>query len=184
MILRLVERRPPADTGVYDWVTGTGPAGLLTSLAAPLGRTDWEVELVLVDDRTMVGLNEGFRQIPEVTDVLSFSYLQASGSGAPDLAAGQDHAFANLWLDTITSDPENGIAPSVGEVVLAPGFVADRCERRRWSLEHEFPLLVVHGLLHILGWEHTSSEQTEAMQAVEEKILAAVGLPHPLRERS
>jgi len=184
VILRLVERRPLTETDPYDWIEGVGPNGLLTGLASSLGRPQWEVDAVLVDDLTMAGLNEGFRKVPGVTDVLSFSYLQVTGTGPPALAGGQGRAFTNLWLDTITSAPENGTAPSVGEVILAPGFVADRCNRQKWSLEHEIPLLLVHGLLHILGWDHANPEETEAMQAVEEKILAAAGLPHPLLERS
>ena len=80
--------------------------------------------------------------------------------------------------------PENDTTGVVGEVVLAPGFVTERCRRKGWPLEHEIPLLVVHGILHILGWDHASEAETVAMQAVEEEILFARGLPHPLRERS
>jgi rRNA maturation RNase YbeY len=184
VILRLVERRPPTETDRYDWIEGLGPSGLLTGLADSLGRPEWEVDAVLVDDPTMARLNEDFRKVQGVTDVLSFSYLQETGTGSPDLAVGRGHAFSNLWLDTISSDLENNTVTSVGEVVLAPGFVADRCYRQEWPLKHEIPMLLVHGLLHILGWDHANPEQTEAMQAVEENILAAAGMPHPLRERS
>ena len=76
------------------------------------------------------------------------------------------------------------MGPTVGEVVLAPGFVADRCQDMGWVLEQEIPLLVVHGILHLMGWEHVGNDEVEAMQKVEEGILAAAGLPHPLRERS
>ena len=184
MILRLVERRFPPLTNRYDWLGEVGPTGVLTRLAGSLGRPEWTADVVLVDDDTMAALNEGFRKVAGVTDVLSFSYLEDTGTGNPDLARGQGHAFANLWLDTISSGQENGPVPAVGEVVLAPGFVADRCLRKGWPWEHEIPLLVVHGLLHLLGWDHADVDQTEAMQATEETILAAGGLSHPLRERS
>lgn len=183
MILRLVERRTrPISVG--DWFAEGSRSRLPAGLAGPLGRPDWAVDVVLVDNETMAGLNENFRNEPGVTDVLSFSYLQASGIGEPDLVRGQGHTFANLWLDTLSFARENDAAQAVGEVVLAPGFVADRCREKGWSPEHEIPMLLVHGILHILGWDHKDEEEAEAMQAIEEEILAAGGLPHPLRERS
>lgn len=184
MILRLVERWSDAAADSYDWHGGVGPTGVLSHLAESLGRPEWTADVVLVDDENMATVNEEFRQVPGVTDVLSFSYLEMNGTGDPDLREGQGYAFTNLWLDTVTSGQENGAAPAVGEVVLAPGFVADRCHRRGWSLEHEIALLTVHGLLHLLGWDHADADQTEAMQVTEENILATCDLPHPLRERS
>jgi probable rRNA maturation factor len=179
-----VDKRLHREPDPFDWAGDLAPAGRLTGLAADLGRPEWTVALVLVDDGTMAELNEGYREVPGVTDVLSFSYLLATGPNAPDLPAGQGYASCNLWLDTTQAAPENDGSPTVGEIVLAPAFVAERCRRREWSLEHEIPLLVVHGLLHLLGWEHVDTAQTEAMQSVEQNILAGGGLPHPLRERS
>lgn len=184
MILKLVERRSRPEALGYDWGPAGSPSALLAAVADPLGAPGWVVDVVLVDDQAMAELNRGFRQVSGVTDVLSFSYLQEAGPGAPDLAAGDGHARANLWLDMQAGDPENGSAPVVGEVVLAPGFVVRRCREKGWPVEHEIPLLLVHGMLHILGWDHADDRETEDMQAVEEKILAAVDLPHPLRERS
>ncbi len=45
-------------------------------------------------------------------------------------------------------------------------------------------MLLVHGILHILGWDHASEEETAAMQVMEAGVLATAGLPHPLLERS
>ncbi len=184
MILRLVDRRTESDTGQYDWLEGGARSELLAGLVGQLGQRDWGIDVVLVNDEAMARLNEDFRKAPGVTDVLSFSYLQDTGSGPADLVGGQGHAFSDLWLDTLAKSRENDVAQSVGEVVLAPRFIADRCRENGWSLEHEIPLLLVHGILHILGWDHTGEDETEAMQAIEEEILAAWGLPHPLRERS
>jgi probable rRNA maturation factor len=180
-----VERRTDPDSvGYDDWFTKGSRPRLPAGPVEPLGRPDWAVDVVLVDDESMAALNEDFRNVAGVTDVLSFSYLQDTGPGRPDLVRGQGYACTDLWLDTLSVTRENGAAHTVGEVVLAPGFVADRCRKKKWSLEHEIPLLVVHGILHILGWDHENEGETEAMQVVEEEILAAGGLPHPLRERS
>ena len=184
MILEWVDRRAGPETVMFEDFDERFRKDLLAGLAEPLGQPGWAVDVVLVDDESMAGLNEDFRKVPGVTDVLSFSYLQDTGPGLPDLARGQGCAFTDLWLDTLSVTREDGAAVTVGEVVLAPGFVADRCRMKKWSLEHEIPLLVVHGILHILGWDHANEGEAEAMQVVEEEILAAGGLPHPLRERS
>ena len=184
MILRLVDRRTAADPVGYDWFAGGSRPELLAELAGQLGQPDWEIDVVLVDDDAMARLNEDFRKTPGVTDVLSFSYLQDTGCGPADLIAGQGHAFTNLWLDTYPESKENETHRTVGEVVLAPRFISDRCRENGRSLEHEIPLLLVHGILHTLGWDHPGEEETGAMQAIEEGILAAEGLPHPLRERN
>jgi len=184
VIPRLVDRRTGPDTVSDDWFTEGARPELLAALAGQLGHPDWKIDVVLVDDDAMARLNDDFRNTPGVTDVLSFSYLQQTGSGPADLTGGQGHAFSNLWLDTFSGSTEDESHQAVGEVVLAPRFISDRCRENGWSLEHEISLLLVHGILHTLGWDHTSEEETGAMQAVEEGILAAEGLPHPLRERS
>ena len=180
MILRFVERRAAPD----DWYTDRSRLDGLAELAAPLGKADWAVDVVLVDDPAMARLNQEFRGSDGVTDVLSFSYLQESGPGAADLPAGTGHGRLDLWLDPVGGTPAGKGDRTVGEVVLAACFVARRCMENGWSPDHEVSLLVAHGIMHILGWDHADEEQTEAMRSVEEDLLAAVGLPHPLRERS
>ena len=184
MILEWVDRRAGPETVMFEDFDERFRKDLLAGLAEPLGQPGWAVDVVLVDDEAMAGLNVDFRKTAGVTDVLSFSYLRDAGPSRPDLVGGQGRAFTNLWLDTFPVAPENGTTGAVGEVVLAPWFVTERCRRKGWPLEHEIPLLVVHGILHILGWDHESEAETVAMQAVEKEILSARGLPHPLRERS
>jgi probable rRNA maturation factor len=140
------------------------------------------VDLTLVEDKTMAQLNEQWRQAGGCTDVLSFSHLEESSE--PLVAAGQDHAVRDLGLAGPAPEFEADGALVVGEILIAPEFVSRRCRERDWSVSAEFPLLVVHGLLHILGWEHDDDEKREAMQKVEELILAGEGLGHPLRQRS
>lgn len=189
MILNLVDQRSfaggPEGTGRGGaWVRDN--FGLLTLLAAQVGPADWAVDLVLVDDARMAGLNEGFRGADGVTDVLSFSYLAAADEGRADLAAGVGHAAHDLQLDAGEAEAAalSGAPPVVGEVILAPDFVGARCEANGWPIGLEFPLLVVHGLLHILGWDHQEEEERQAMQDIEEAVLAGHELAHPLRRRS
>lgn len=183
MILSLIDRRSSIPVGDGGWFDHDGRMELLSALAADVGRPDWTVDLVLVDDEAMTDLNRGYRQAEGVTDVLSFSYLEGVGSGACDLAAGQGSAQGDLWLESPVTEAETEVGPVAGEIVLAPGFIVRRCVENAWPLEHEMPMLVIHGLLHILGWDHADDTETMAMQAVEQKILAGAGLPHPLLER-
>ena len=107
MILRFVERRILPGDEMDSWLQTGSRHRLLVGLAEPLGLPEWTVDVVLIDDRTMARLNEEYRQTSGVTDVLSFSYLQDTGTGEPDLVSGRGHAFINLWLDTLAGDLEN-----------------------------------------------------------------------------
>ncbi|MCP4574169.1 MAG: rRNA maturation RNase YbeY [bacterium] len=180
MRIQVVDRR--GDVPVPDpWAGPTADWPRLESLAADLGAAVWRVDLVLVDDPAMADLNRRWRDGDGVTDVLSFSYLEESGVGAPELAVGRGGAAQDLW-----SAPETRAAEvaTVGEIVLAPAFVLERCLDRGWDPDLEWPLLVVHGLLHLLGWEHDTDVARAAMQESEADILGRAGLAHPLREGS
>ncbi len=176
MILGFVDRR--GLTAEVEDHAGPAAQRLWSRLAAAVGPSEWRVDVVLVEDGAMTVLNGRYRGAAEVTDVLSFSYLEESGTGRPDLAAGRQDARRDLWR----SGPVAGVEEPVGEVLVAPEFVARRCRERGWSVEHEMALLVVHGLLHVLGWEHAEEADRADMRAREAEILGRCGLPHPLRE--
>jgi probable rRNA maturation factor len=184
VILRLVERRArPAALGPA-WDPEGFRSGAPARLVHALGRPGWGCDVVLVDDQAMAGLNREYRDLPDVTDVLSFSYLQDAGGGEPALKRGEGRACRDLWLDPVACEREGGQPPVVGEVVLAPGFITERCRAKGWPEYGEVPLLLVHGVLHILGWDHQTDREAAAMRKVEAEILAGEGLPHPLLERS
>jgi rRNA maturation RNase YbeY len=180
MILTLVDRRTAAD-GTSTEFHGENWARL-QRLAAGVGRADWPVDVVLVDVDSMTELNERFRDKQGVTDILSFSYLENEGEGAAALVRGEGFATADLWLAAEMTGPEAGDA--VGELVLAPGFIGERCAQNDWPLGAEIPMLVVHGCLHLVGWDHQEANQLRAMQDHEVSILTGEGLAHPLRQRS
>ncbi len=172
MILELIERRGADRLRTGCWVDeGTIPPSLAEALAG-LGGGDWPVNLVLADDDTVAAMNARYRGTDGVTDVLSFSYLLAEGRGAPDLEAGDRGAARDLWRE---SPPD-----VVGEVILAPDFVVGRCRREGWPVETEFTLLVVHGCLHLLGWEHGEPDMARAMRGLETELLRGMGMSHPL----
>lgn len=185
MILVLIDRcEPPAAPG--DRLPGASGAlwSSLRSVCAPLGLPRWAVNVVLVEDAVMAELNESFRRRPGVTDVLSFSYLDQAGQGEPALACGSGAAACDLWTDDFPAPGGEEPAGAVGEVIIAPAYVADSCRRAGWSTDAEFALLVIHGCLHLLGWQHGQAAQKKAMQGEEQRLLAALGMNHPLLGRS
>lgn len=185
MKLTAVDRRSrPGDPD--PWTEARGDWTRLETVVSGLGPTSWALDLVLVDDGAMADLNRRWRGGDGVTDVLSFTYLESEGTGPPDLAAGHEGAARDLWLprEMATDMAPHSEVPLVGEVVLAPAFVAGRCREQGWDSDLEWPLLVVHGCLHVLGWEHDDADRRRAMADREAEHLARIGLPHPLRERS
>ena len=180
MILNLVDRRTAADGTSAEfhgenWVR-------LQRLVAGIGGGEWPVDVVLVDEAGMTDLNRRFRDKDQVTDVLSFSYLEFEGQGVADLAGGEGFAAGDIWL---AGDPVvEGVGNALGELVLAPAFIAERCAANDWPLAAEIPMLVVHGCLHLVGWDHEDEFEKQAMQNHEVRILTGEGLAHPLRQRS
>lgn len=172
MRIRLTDRRREATPAL--------PAAwrrAVPRLAGPAGAAGWTLDLVLVDDAEMAALNRAWRGRDEATDVLSFSYLLPEGEGPPALAAGVAAAAHDLWRD-----PADAVAGGeVGEVFIAPAFVVARCAAHGWPLADELALLTVHGLLHVLGWEHGGAAAA-AMRAREAALLAGAGFGHPLRD--
>ncbi len=172
MIATLIERRGPDPRPAGCWVDEGRVPPALTGVLAGLGGRDWPVNLVLASDDEVAAMNARYRQREGVTDVLSFSYLLTAGPPPPQLASGCRGAACDLWRE----DPPD----VVGEVVLAPDFVAGRCRREGWSVGTEFTLLVIHGCLHILGWDHEEPRMRQAMRGLEAELLGGMGLAHPL----
>lgn len=148
----------------------------LASLVSTLGDAAWVVNLVLVEDHVMADLNGRWYGGEGPTDVLSFSYLEPEGPGAPHLAGGTAEAARDLWVAPGEQDSE----VTAGEIIVAPGFVAGRCGREGWDLATEWALLLVHGGLHVLGWEHDTAAARRAMRAREAELLSREGYTHPL----
>ncbi len=174
MKVRLHDRRP-----VQAWEADAEFASLAQRICAPVGLPEWQVDLVLVDDDEMSDLNRRYRDREGLTDVLSFSYLEPAGAGDYALAAGVHHAACDLWRDPL--DAAAGSA--VGEIVLAVDFVGRRCRERGLRFRDELALLIAHGALHLLGWEHADEAAAAAMRVPEQELLSAVGVDHPLLEK-
>lgn len=117
---------------------------------------DCEVSLILVDDAEMAAYNERFLRRYGPTDVISLPI--------EDLAPGRPP----------TSVPA-GPPPMLGDVILAPSVIRARADEAGVDFDDEVALLVVHGLLHLLGYDHDEEQAAETMEARERQLLEAAG---------
>lgn len=72
--------------------------------------------------------------------------------------------------------------PHLGDLALAFGVCRAEAEAQGKPLAHHLAHLVVHGTLHLLGWDHQEEDEAGAMEAEERTILASLGVPDPYRD--
>lgn len=130
-------------------------AGLAAAVLRDEGIERGELGLRFVDPSVMAELNSSHMGSHGPTDVLSFPIDGAARSVHP---------------------PEQ--SPLLGDVVVCPAYAAARApdhagEGHDGSLGDELALLVVHGVLHVLGYDHQSDADAVVMQARERQLLAA-----------
>ena len=126
-------------------------------------RVGHEISFVLTDDKRMRALNRAYRGKDKPTNVLSFAALDAAKLGA------MSPKSAMPWL--------------LGDVVLASGVIAREAKAQRKSLAHHLSHLAVHGVLHLLGYDHEQETDAEAMEALEIAALAGMGIANPYELR-
>ena len=119
-----------------------------------LGAGPSELTLVITDDDGIQSLNRDFLGKDAPTDVLAFAALEDSG---PFVAA-----------------PEAG--GYLGDVIVSYPRAVAQAQEHGHSPEQELNLLIVHGILHLLGYDHADDKSKAAMWARQDAILAA--LPH------
>ncbi|MDI9818836.1 MULTISPECIES: rRNA maturation RNase YbeY [unclassified Legionella] len=112
-----------------------------------------ELTLRLVEKEEITQLNHLYRKKNKATNVLAFP------SNLPD----------NIELEY----------PLLGDVIICPAVLqAESIELGKPLLEH-WALIVIHGVLHLLGYDHIREEDAEIMQALEIKLLAELGFSNP-----
>lgn len=117
---------------------------------------DAEVTLLFVDESEMSSYNERFLDRHGSTDVLSFPVEELIPGVVPD------------------TDPQ-GPPLMLGDVVIAPSYVRRQAEDMGVTFEDEIALMVTHGILHLLGYDHLEDDEAERMEQRERELLAKVG---------
>jgi probable rRNA maturation factor len=120
-------------------------------------QTAIEVAITLADDAVQKRLNRDWRGVDQPTNVLAFP----------------------AW------DPEAPIPPGapllLGDVVLALETAAREADEQGKPLSDHLSHLIVHGVLHLLGYDHATEAEAVAMESLETSILASLGVPDPYR---
>ena len=116
-----------------------------------------EVTIRAVSDEEISELKREWLGVDAATDVLSFPIDPQSPGRAPE------------------ADPA-GPPVMLGDVVIAPDFIARQATEHGVSETDELSLMVVHGVLHLMGWDHETDDDAEAMEQRERDILASVGV--------
>jgi probable rRNA maturation factor len=151
---------PPSD----DWSAMAAKAIEVAIANTPhggLGSIDTciEVSVKFTSDDEVQMLNRDYRGKDKPTNVLSFPMI------APDLIA------------TIANTDDGEVL--LGDIVLAFGICSAEAEMREISISAHATHLIVHGTLHLLGYDHMNDGEAEAMESLEQTIMAALGLHNP-----
>lgn len=127
----------------------------LTQAAKDCGQTlmpGAEIALLLVDDARMRVLNKEWRAQDKPTNVLSFQ--------------------------TVTPERLSS-APVLGDIILSYETVEREAQDENKTFDDHASHLVVHGFLHLLGYDHMNETDAEVMEALETRILASLGIADP-----
>jgi probable rRNA maturation factor len=122
-----------------------------------------ELSLIFVDETAISDLNERFLGANGPTDVLAFPMdddIVPAGRQPDQGGRGPG------------SPSEPGEPPAmIGDVVVCPSYARREAETRHRALDDELALLVVHGVLHLLSYDHAEEQDSEAMQRRERELL-------------
>ena len=110
-----------------------------------------ELSMVLLDSASMADLHMRWMDTPGPTDVMSFPMDELEPGGRPDA-------------------PEPGPAV-LGDIVLCPEFAAEQAAAAGHSLGHELALLTIHGVLHLLGYDHAEPNEEKEMFGLQRQLL-------------
>lgn len=119
-----------------------------------------ELAVMLTDDAGIRTLNSNWRGIDKPTNVLSFPALQPTGPGNPD-----------------------DVPRRLGDIAIAYETTRKEADDEQKPFDHHLSHLAVHGFLHLIGYDHEKDDDAEAMETLEQEILAQLGIPDPYADR-
>lgn len=117
------------------------------------GEAASELSLVFSNDAGIQELNAGWRGFDKPTNVLSFPAFSIA--------------------------PGDKLPPMLGDIVLAIETISRESSLETKPFEHHLIHLVVHGFLHLLGYDHESDGEAEVMETMERRVLARLAIPDP-----
>lgn len=137
----------------------------------PCSTDDYAVSLRFADTAESQQLNTTYRGRAKPTNVLSFPVVDEAEQWLPAVASteprGEENALglARLML--------------LGDLVLCPSIIENEASEQKKSLENHWAHLLIHGLLHLLGYDHIDEGNAEEMESLETEALRSLGIPNP-----
>ncbi|MCK5191212.1 MAG: rRNA maturation RNase YbeY, partial [Methylococcales bacterium] len=117
---------------------------------------DAEVVIRIVDEAEMIRFNEQYRGKKGPTNILSFPF----------------------------ESPEGFDSNLLGDLLICAPVVENESRLQNKKLEHHWAHMIVHGVLHLLGYDHIDDKEAEEMEALEIKILKTIKIKNPYEEKS
>ncbi len=118
-----------------------------------------ELSIALVDDQEIQRLNREYRGIDRNTDVLSFALQEAQEP-----------------LLTRTSSDESAWPVVLGDVILSTETAQRQAQEHGHPFERELSFLLIHGILHLLGYDHHTDEDARTMENLEQTLVSKLTL--------
>lgn len=138
--------------------------GVMAELGLP--RTGFAICVMGCDDARIAALNAGFRGKPQPTNVLSWP-SEERGAATPGAAP-------DLPEPGSADDPEE-----LGDIAIAYDTCAAEAAAQGKPMADHVAHLVVHGILHLLGYDHEDDADATVMEAIEIRVLAQLGVANP-----
>ena len=117
-----------------------------------------EVSIQIVDEAGISELNETYRHKSGPTNVLSFPFEAPPGL------------------------PEEEAQALLGDIVICAQVVAQEAQQQNKSLQAHWAHMVVHGVLHLLGYDHLNDAEAEQMESLEVQLLNELAFPNPYQQ--
>ena len=138
-----------------SWLQGIVQPALVAQGAG----ANTEMCLVITSQQRVQELNRSYLGRDEPTDVLAFHMIPLAGEPGGDVPP-----FVT---------PPDGLLP-IGEVIISYPQAVIQAEEHQHSVKKELAILIIHGVLHLLGYDHAEPEQQRRMSALEAEILSSV----------
>lgn len=130
-------------------------AGEVVSFTRPGG--NYEFGVVVTGDDEIRQLNRIYRAMDKATDVLSFAMTDETAEEGPEQFP-------------LTSDGVDHL----GEVIISYERALEQAQQNKHPVEKEITILLIHGVLHLLGYDHEDEAQAEEMEQIESELLQRV----------
>ncbi|MBY8976146.1 rRNA maturation RNase YbeY [Rhodobacteraceae bacterium NNCM2] len=128
----------------------------------------FEISLLGCDDDRIAGLNADFRGKPQPTNVLSWPAFELR----PDAPGGDP---------LMPPEPLAGMPLPLGDVAIALQTTQAEAEARQIPLKNHVSHLILHGCMHLLGYDHETDEDADLMEGLEVEALSRLGIDNPYR---